>query len=264
MAKTPTSYDPNFWSTLDFRGLNLFSSEPIGDALIVARLLLQYYQYTSERPTDFSYKINGRRQKKSRSGTEEKILDKVKLAEGELETMYIETIRDRDHTHAVVSLGYSYNTIGRADACFSADCALEDFDISAAQELVRAVAKAVQIDYGFSHCQKGLINSVSYGGGLRILSDPFSSKRERWFQDFRLNGPLTAQFPFLDLFELNVLSDIHMCKAVAGRPFDVYVREKGRGQLEQVGKANFLWCLDQRDLEGTKADLVDAGLLALS
>lgn len=263
MAITPTSYDPKFWSTASFRSLDLYSDAPIDSAPKVARLLAQYLHHSPELPTHFSYKVVGGRQRKLRTRKVSKILDTLDLVEGRLESMYIETIRDNDHTHAVASVGYNYSSIARDDATFGLHCFSEDFSLATAQALTRGICEAAVIDYGFSSRGNGLLPTISFGVGLRVDGDPFSSIRERWIQDFRLNKPRPSKVPFLDVFELNVLSEMHLSKTVAGRPFDTYVREKGRGTLERIGKTNFLWCVEQKDIVRAKAELAGSGLVAM-
>ena len=97
---------------------------------------------------------------------------------------------------------------------------------------------------------------------LELTAIPFRKKRERWMRDFELKDPRPSDVPFLDVFALNVLSDMHMSKAVAGRPFEAYVQKKGRGTLERIGKANFLWCLVDEAIGRAKADLAECGLVA--
>lgn len=263
MAITPTSYDPKFWSTASFRGLDLYAEAPIDSAPKVARLLAEYLYHSPEIPTHFSYKVVGERQRKLRTKTVSKILDTMDLVEGRLESMYIEAIRDNDHTHAVVSLGYSYDTIVRSNSAFGAHCFEEDFHLSIACHLARTIAESIPLDYGFSTCRKGIVEATGFALGMRIDSDPFSTKREKWIRQFQLGDPRLSEVPFLNVFELNVLSDMHLSKSVAGRSFDTYVREKGRGTLERIGKANFLWCLDQKDIVRAKSELAACGLVAM-
>jgi hypothetical protein len=263
MATTPTSYDPQFWSSAVYRGLDLYASGPIEEPLTVARFLVEYFRQSSEKPTHFSYQVIGAKQRKLKTKTLDKILEKMAPVEGRLESMYIESIRDDDHTHAVASLGYNYDTIGRENSKLGAHCFKEDFDLSTARHLACMAVEDVTFDYGFSICQRGIINSVGFGIGLRIDSDPFSAKRERWLKDFRRKEPRQTEVPFLDVFEINLLSDLHLSKNVAGKPFEAYVREKGLGTLEPVGKANFLWCLEADVMGTAKADLAQEGLVAL-
>jgi hypothetical protein len=264
MAITPTSYDPEFWSTASFRSLDLYADAPIDSAPTVARLLAEYFHHSPELPTHFSYQVVGGRQRKLRTKTVSKILDTLDLVEGRLESMYIEAIRDNDHTHAVVSLGYNYSSIAREDSAFGLHCFSEDFSLETARALTKLICEAAVIDYGFSLRGNGLLPTISFGVGLRVDDDPFSKKRERWIQEFRINKPRPSKVPFLDVFELNVLSDVHLSKSVAGKSFDAYVREKGRGSLERIGKTNFLWCLDQNDIDRAKAELAGCGLVAMA
>ena len=176
MATTPTSYDPEFWSSAVFRSLDLYSGEPIEDAQTVAQLLVEYFRHSPEQPTHFSYQILGARQRKLKTKTIEKILEKMVLIEGQLESMYVEAIRDEDHIHAIASLGYNYDKIGRDNSQFGVHCFKEDFDLSTLRYLARLVAEKVQLDYGFSSSQRGIVNAVSFGSFLRIDSDPFSKK----------------------------------------------------------------------------------------
>lgn len=263
MAITPTSYDPQFWSDVVYRSLDLYSGEPVDDARAVAQLLVEYFRHSTEKPTHFSYQVMGTKQRKLKTKTIDKILETIGPVEGRLESMYIESIRDEDHTHAVVSAGYSYDTIVRENCIISVQSFRSDFDISIAQHLAKAVADSVQLDYGFSSFQTGIVNATGFGLALRIESDRYSAKRERWLKDFQWQQTRPTEVPFLDVFELNVLSDMHLSKSVGGKPFDAYVREKGRGTLERIGKANHLWCLEQKDIARAKAELSGCGLVAM-
>ena len=263
MAITPTSYDPKFWSTAKFRGLDLFAGDPLEDPKMVGNLLVGYFHHTAELPTHFSYQEIGKRQRKLKTKNITKILEAIETVEGQLLSMYVESVRDNDHTHAVASLGYSFDTIGRSNSIFGIHCFEEDFHVSIACHLARRITECISIDYGFATRRTGIIESTGFGLGMRIDTDPFSTKRERWIQDFRINNPRPSRVPFLDVFELNVLSDMHLSKSVAGRPFDAYVREKGRGTLERIGKANHLWCLEQKDIVRAKAELAGCGLVAM-
>jgi hypothetical protein len=40
-------------------------------------------------------------------------------------------------------------------------------------------------------------------------------------------------------------------------------RDTIRGTLERIGKANFMWCLDESDMAKAKADLAEQGLVAM-
>ena len=263
MARTPTSYDPDFWSSALYRSLKLFSGEQIAQAADVAQLLVEYFRHVPEQPTHFSYQAIGARQRKSKTKSIDKILTTLALVEGRLESMYVEAIRENDHTHAVASTGYDQSTIARNNTTISACGFVEDFDFSLARHLAIAASDLLPIDYGFSSCRKGLLDAIGFGYGLRIDSDPFSAKRTRWLQDFDRNDPRPSAIPFLSVFELNVLSDMHMSKSVAGRPFETYVSDKGRGTLERIGKSNYLWCLDEEAMVKAKADLAGQGLVAM-
>lgn len=263
MAITPTSYDPHFWSSAFYRCLKLFSREQIAQAADVAQFLVEYFRHAPEQPTHFSYQIIGARQRKSKTKSIDKILTTMAPVEGRLESMYVEAIRENDHTHAVAFMGYDHGTIARQNTSIVACGFVEDFDLSLARHLAITVSELLPIDYGFSSCRKGLLDAMGFGSGHRVASDPFSAKRARWVQDFRLNDPRPSEVPFLSVFELNVLSDMHMSKSVAGRPFDAYVRDKERGTLERIGKANYLWCLDESDMVKAKADLAEHGLVAM-
>lgn len=263
MARTPTSYDPDFWSSASYRSLKLFSGEMIDQAGEVAQLLVEYFRHAPEQPTHFSYQVAGARPRKSRTKSIDKILTTMAPVEGRLKSMYVEAIRDNDHTHAVGTTGYNHDTIGRINTSVGVCGYEEDFNLPLARHLAISASELLSIDYGFSSCRKGLLDAMGFGYGLRIDSDPHSAKRERWIQDFQLKAPRPSEVPFLGVFELNVLSDIHMSKSVAGRPFDAYVHDKGRGSLERIGKANYLWCLDESDMAKAKADLVEHGLVAM-
>jgi hypothetical protein len=263
MARTPTSYNPSFWRTVPFRSLDLYSGQTGGEAKTVAQLLVEYFRHSTERPTHFSYHIKGARQCKLKPKAIDSIIERVAPVEGHLESMYIEAVRDNDHTHSVASAGYNYSKITRANAHFGFQCFKQDFDLQLARHLAIMVSDAVSLDYGFSRCEKGLMNACAYGFGMRIIDDKLSAKRERWIQEFNLKDPRPSDVPFLDIFELNVLSDLHLYKKVAGKPFEAYVHEKGCGTLERIGKANFLWRLEENDIARAKRDLSDAGLIAL-
>ncbi len=263
MAKTPNSYDPDLWSSAVYRVLSLYAGEPIEDVRDVAKLLVEYFCHAPEKPTHFSYRIVGARQRKLKTKTIEKVLETLETSEGRMESMYVEAIRDDDHTHAVANIGYAYSEIGRQNTTISACAFQEDFNFSLARNLAISASEVLSIDYGFSSCRRNLLDALGFAHGLRLDSDPYSSKRERWLRNFDLNDPRPSDIPFLGVFELNVLSDMHMSKWVAGKPFDAYVREKGRGTLEGIGKANFLWCLDQDDIDRAKAELAGCGLVAM-
>ena len=263
MAITPTSYDPAFWSNARFRSLDLYAGVAVEDAGTVSRLLVEYFRHSPEQPTHFSYQVVGARQRKLKTKTIDKILEKLDPVEGRLESMYVEAIRDEDHTHAVASLGYNYFNIFREYSRFGAHCFQEDFDFQTARLLAMKVAEVVQLDYGFSSLQVGIMNACGFGSFLRIDRDPFSAKRERWMTDFDRKQPRPSNVPFLNVFELNVLSEIHLATTIAGRSFEAYVRDKGRGTLERIGKANFMWCLDESDMAKAKADLAEQGLVAM-
>jgi hypothetical protein len=263
VAKTPTSYDPQFWSSAVYRSLDLYSGQPIDDSQTVAQLLVEYFRHSPEQPTHYSYKVVNARQRKFKTSAIEKILEKMESVDGRLESMYIESIRDDDHTHAVASLGYTYDNIGRENSKIGVHCFEEDFDISVARDLAEKTSRAVQLDYGFSSCQCGIVNAISFGRSLRIDSDAFSANRERWLREFQLREPRPCEVPFLDVFEINVLSDMHLSKVVSGRSFESYVRDKGRGILERIGKANFLWCLEPDDAARAKVELAECALVAM-
>ena len=263
MARTPTSYDPQFWSSAFYRCLKLFSGEQIAQAADVAQFLVEYFRHAPEQPTNFSYQAIGVRQRNSKTKSIDKILATMAPVDGCLKSMYVEAIRENDHTHAVASLAYIHGTIARQNTGIEACGFVEDFDLSLARHLAIAASDLLPIDYGFSSCRTGLLDAMGFGSGLRVDSDPFSAKRERWLQDFRLNDPRPSAVPFLSVFELNVLSDMHLSKAVAGRPFEAFVRDKGRGTLERIGKANYLWCLDEDEMVKAKADLAEESLVAM-
>lgn len=264
MAKTPTSYDPAFWSSAIYRSLIFYAGASIGDARAVVRLLADYFRRSPEKPTHFSYKLIGDRKRKLKIKSVENAIEAMGPAKGIVDSMYIEAIREDDHTHAVASIGYNYSEIGRQNATVSACAFEEDFDLSMARAFAISVSEVLSIDYGFSSCRNGLVDALGFGNGLRIDSDPFSIKRERWIQKFDLSNPRPSEVPFLNVFELNVLSDIHMSTIVAGKSFEAYVRHMGRGTLERIGKRNFLWCLEPIDIVRAKAELADFSLVAMT
>lgn len=252
------------WNTQPFRGFRLLGRGSWNSVARLSDVVGNIFDTIGLEITNTEYKVAGSRVRAKRVKSTAHFRE---LFSGISERpIYItgDRIHFKDHTKCDAFVGFwanedrSFDDLRFVASCFDHLISLDD----AAKIMRRAVAEMPSL-YGFSAIKKGVFEAMSFHMSLLLPDDPPQAKRTEFLRKIVISGELLLSNPFLDLFDLNVLSDVHLSSQVGGKFLDVYIARSGYGVLERITAENWIWVVTGGDLSRAKRDLQAEGLLAL-
>lgn len=264
MSKVEWDKHGDPWSTQAFRGFRLLGRGSWDSVARLSDAVGDIFEEMGLEITNAEYKlVDNRKRMKNVRSTESfrelfsSIPDRPVYITGD-------KIHFKDHTKCDAFAGFWANEDRSFDDLrFVASCLDHLISLDDAVKIMRRAVSEMYSLYGFSAVKRGVLEAMSFHMSLLLPDDPPQPKRTEFLRKIVISGELSLSTPFLDLFDLNVLSDVHLSSRVGGKPFDAYISTTGRGVLERVTAENWIWVVAGEDLYCAKRDLQAEGLLAL-